>query len=138
MSSAHRRGAGATVSLCRGCCCGHLRKHPHTDHLAQAAGLRELAATSGGAVSFRTTDCLGPCSLGNVVVVSPSARGRAAGARPVWFGLVTDAERTESITAWVTAGGPGVAPLPPDLDLLLIEAPRPPERPSRRGRARAR
>lgn len=133
-----RAHASCTVSLCRGCCCGHLREHPATDHLAQAARLREVAAASSGDVSFRSTDCLGPCALGNVVVVSPSARGRATGARPVWFGLVLDPERTEWIASWVRAGGPGVAPLPAELDLLLIDAPQPARRPSRRGRARAR
>jgi hypothetical protein len=59
-----------------------------------------------------------------VVVVQPGSAGWAAGARPVWPGLVKDPDATEDIAAWVRAGGPGVAPCPPILDLYVFTPPR--------------
>ena len=87
------------------------------DHEAQAARLRSQ-------VPLRVSACLDVCDHANVIVVQPSAAGRAAGARPVWLGLVNDPYATEDIAAWVRAGGPGVAPLPETLDLYVITPPR--------------
>jgi hypothetical protein len=39
------------------------------------------------------------------------------GGRPVWLGLVNDAEAAIDIAAWVGAGGPGLAEPPDILDL---------------------
>lgn len=59
-----------------------------------------------------------------MIVVQPSSAGRAAGARPVWLGLADDPAAREDITAWVQAGGPGVAPRPEILDLYASAPPR--------------
>ncbi len=83
------------------------------DHAAQLARLGEEAPV-------RVSECLDVCDQANVIVVQPSAAGRAAGGRPVWLGLVNDPDATEDIVTWVRAGGPGVAPLPDILDLYAF------------------
>ncbi|MFJ8821070.1 (2Fe-2S) ferredoxin domain-containing protein [Streptomyces sp. NPDC102467] len=108
-------GTPSRVVVCRDCCCGTV-KVPG-DHAAQTARLRS-------AVPVRVTECLDVCEQANVVVVQPSAAGRAGGARPVWLGLVNDPDATEDIVTWVRAGGPGVAPMPAILDLYVITSPR--------------
>ncbi|MDD7967187.1 hypothetical protein [Actinomycetospora lemnae] len=113
---------GPTLTVCRGCCCGTARKHPEVDHRAQLARFRATGA------SVRVTDCLDACAYSNVVVVSPSRAGRAAGARPVWLFGVLDAETEDEVVAWVDAGGPGVADPPGMLDLRVFS-------PSRKVRA---
>jgi (2Fe-2S) ferredoxin len=69
------------------------------------------------------TDCLDVCGESNVVVVQPSPAGRRAGGRPAWLGFVNDDEAVERIARWVAAGGPGVVPIPPILDLHTIASP---------------
>lgn len=123
-SSRDRTPAGPTVTVCRGCCCGTERKHPAVDHRAQ---LEKLRADTAGAGRVRVTDCLDACDRSNVVVVSPSAAGRAAGARPVWLLGVLDADTEDEVTAWVRAGGPGIADPPGMLDMRVF-------RPARRVR----
>ncbi|HET9169101.1 MAG TPA: (2Fe-2S) ferredoxin domain-containing protein [Actinospica sp.] len=114
----------ATVTVCRGCCCGRVEKNPGIDHAGQLAALRERL----GRARVRVSDCLDVCEQSNVIVVSPAPAGRAQGARPVWFGLVNDAEAVTDVAAWVEAGGPGLAPAPEILDLYRFT-------PSRRVRA---
>ncbi|MEV6260153.1 (2Fe-2S) ferredoxin domain-containing protein [Streptomyces sp. NPDC051784] len=109
-------GAPCRVVVCRDCCCG-TPKVAGVDHDAQTARLRAQ-------VPVRVSDCLDICEQANVIVVQPSAEGRAAGARPVWLGLVNDPGATEDIAAWVRAGGPGVAPRPEILDLYTVTPPR--------------
>lgn len=60
-----------------------------------------------------------------MIVVQPSVAGRIAGGRPVWLAMVNDHDVEADITAWVEAGGPGIADMPPILDLYEY-------RPSRR------
>ncbi|MCC2266640.1 (2Fe-2S) ferredoxin domain-containing protein [Streptomyces sp. CT1-17] len=108
--------APCRIVVCRDCCCGS-PKVTGVDHAAQTERLRAAAPV-------RVSDCLDVCDQANVVVVQPSAAGRAAGARPVWLGLVNDRDATEDIAAWARAGGPGVAPLPDILDLYVITPPR--------------
>jgi (2Fe-2S) ferredoxin len=98
--------AGCTLTVCRGGLCGTPRA-PGTGHDAQLAALRQSLA--GAAAQVRVSGCLDACSQANVIVVQPSAAGRAAGGRPVWLGLVNDADATDDIAAWVRAGGPAVA-----------------------------
>ncbi|MFI9628598.1 (2Fe-2S) ferredoxin domain-containing protein [Streptomyces sp. NPDC052042] len=118
------RGASRpTVSVCRGCCCG-TPKIPGVDHAGQLA---ELRRTLAGVAVVRAVDCLDACEQANVVVVQPSAQGRAVGGRPVWLGLVNDPDAVTDIAAWAEAGGPGLADLPGILDLYTF-------RPSRRVR----
>ncbi|MGW3496617.1 (2Fe-2S) ferredoxin domain-containing protein [Streptomyces sp. NPDC001020] len=102
------------VVVCRDCCCGSTKVRG--DHAAQTARLREVAPV-------RISECLDVCDQANVIVVQPSAAGRAAGARPVWLGLVNDRDATKDIAGWVRAGGPGMAARPEILDLYLIDPP---------------
>ena len=113
-----------SVTVCRGCCCGRPEKNPGTDHAGQLASLRQALP----AAQIRVSDCLDVCERSNVVVVSPSAEGRAAGGRPVWLGLVLDLEAVTDIADWVRDGGPGIAEPPAVLDLYAFT-------PSRRVRA---
>jgi (2Fe-2S) ferredoxin len=94
------------------------------DHAGQLASLKEMLP----APQVRISDCLDVCERSNVVVVSPSSAGRAAGGRPVWLGLVHDDEALADVAAWVDAGGPGIADMPRILDLYEFA-------PSRRLRA---
>ncbi|MEG3627837.1 (2Fe-2S) ferredoxin domain-containing protein [Streptomyces poriticola] len=114
------------IVVCRDCCCGSA-KVTGVDHAEQAASLAEDAPV-------RIAECLDVCEQANVIVVQPSSEGRAAGGRPVWFGLVNDPAATEDIAAWVRAGGPGVAALPDVLELHVF----PPPRPARAARQPAR
>ncbi|MFJ6072749.1 (2Fe-2S) ferredoxin domain-containing protein [Streptomyces sp. NPDC093065] len=107
--------APCRVVVCRDCCCG-TPKITGVDHDRQLARLTEQ-------VPVRVSDCLDVCEHANVIVVQPSAVARAAGARPVWLGLVNDPDATEDITAWVQAGGPGVAPCPDILALYVFTPP---------------
>lgn len=111
-------GAPATsrVTVCRGCCCG-TPKVPRLDHAAQLAGLRQAL---DGLAQVRVSDCLDACEQANVVVIQPTAAGRAAGGRPVWLGLVNDPDAAEDIAAWIRAGGPGLADPPGVLDLYAF------------------
>lgn len=113
---------GCTVTVCRDCCCGSLRKHPAVDHGAQLDGLR-------GALEprhrVRTSLCLDVCAQSNVVVVHPTPEARRAGARPVWFGLVLDDAVLTDLITWIDEGGPGVATVPPVLELSVITPPKP-------------
>jgi (2Fe-2S) ferredoxin len=115
---------GPTVTVCRGCCCGRPEKNPGVDHAGQLAALREAIP----AAQVRTSDCLDVCERSNVLVVGPSAAGRAAGGRPVWLGLVNDVDAVSDVSDWVRAGGPGLADMPTILDLYAFN-------PSRRVRA---
>ncbi|MEU5976786.1 (2Fe-2S) ferredoxin domain-containing protein [Streptomyces sp. NPDC047315] len=130
MSKRPRRAAPApgaprpTVTVCRGCCCGS-PKIPGLDHAAQ---LRDLRAELAGTATVRVTDCIDACDQANVIVVQPSAEGRRAGGRPVWLGLVNDADATGDIKAWIEDGGPGLADPPAVLGLYVFT-------PSRRVRA---
>lgn len=105
-----------TVTVCRGCCCG-TAKVLRLYHEAQLAELRALAPDLA---KVRRVDCLDACEHANVIVVQPSAEGRRAGGRPVWLGLVNDPDAAADITAWVTAGGPGLAEPPDILDLYAF------------------
>ncbi|MDK1472074.1 (2Fe-2S) ferredoxin domain-containing protein [Streptomyces sp. 549] len=136
-------GSPCTIVVCRGCCCGDARKHPRTDHVWQLDRLRAAAASSGGRVAVRTTDCLGPCGQANIVVVRPSAAGRRHGGRAAWIGWVMGDDCTEEIIDWADAGGPGLAEPPATLALQFVDPPRdspaaPRARAARKGRGKRR
>lgn len=103
------------VTVCRGCCCGTVAKHPTVNHGAQVERLRAIGAKVGATV--RLADCLDSCATSNVVVV------QTPGAQPVWLGWVLSEAVLDDIEAWLTSGGPGVAPLPETLDLHRVTAP---------------
>lgn len=109
------KGRAPDVVLCRACCCGTTGKHPDVDHDAQRAALEQAARRTGARLVV--ADCLDACARSNVVVVRPRGRGTP---RPVWLGDVLDDERTQAVAAWATAGGPGVAPLPPVLETCVF------------------
>ncbi|MFA1540779.1 (2Fe-2S) ferredoxin domain-containing protein [Actinomadura monticuli] len=110
-----------TVTLCRGCCCGTDRRNPDVDHAALERRLRLQLAQD---VRVRYTDCLGPCSQANVVVINPSALGRAAGGRTTWIGRVLDEDAVGDITEWANAGGPGMADPPATIGLYVFAPPK--------------
>lgn len=93
------------VHLCRGCCCGTERKHPDVDHGAQERMLTALCGELPG-VRVDTTDCLGPCSQSNVVVI------KAPRSRPVWVGGVLTPALTLQLCVWIRRGGPASGALP--------------------------
>lgn len=105
--------ARCTVTVCRGCCCG-TPKIPGLDHAAQLAQLRNAI---GGDGQLRVSGCLDACEQADVIVIQPSAEGRTAGGRPAWLGLVNAPDAIADITAWIQAGGPGLADPPHMLDL---------------------
>ncbi|QES47359.1 hypothetical protein DEJ50_05490 [Streptomyces venezuelae] len=125
-----------TLVVCRGCCCGTLRKLPGTDHAAQLARLQTAAAASEGRLAVRTVDCLGPCEQANIIVVQPTTEARRRGARAAWFGWVLDGTATDDIAEWALAGGPGTVPLPPALELHRVDPPS--DRPEKKRRRTAR
>ena len=126
MANAVANSPGRTgVVVCRGCCCGNSSKDPRTDHTAQLRRLEDLADERPDQLSVRTSDCLGPCSQANVVVVRPSALGRRGGGRPVWLALVRDLGVLDLLDGWLADGGPGLAPIPELLSLHVIPAPKP-------------
>lgn len=109
---------GASVTVCRDCCCGQLRKHPEYDHDAQLEFFRAEVDSF-----VRVSRCLALCKESNVVVVSPSSAARRGGARPVWLGGVLEMELTRAVVDWANAGGPGVVDLPPALASLVVSPP---------------
>jgi hypothetical protein len=111
---------GPVVTVCDGCCCGTRRKHPGVDHEALRTRLATAVGTSG---RVRTTGCIDACERSNVAVVTPSPAGRRAGGRPVWLGGVVVPSAVDGIAAWVRAGGPGLASVPPDVELLVFPRP---------------
>ncbi|WP_433224060.1 hypothetical protein ACQP00_31215 [Dactylosporangium sp. CS-047395] len=108
------------MTVCRDCCCGSARKHPGVDHDRQLDRLRSALPAPH---RVRTSQCLDVCDQSNVVVVHPAPAARRAGARPAWFGLVLDDVVADDIAAWITAGGPGRAPLGAILELSVIAPP---------------
>jgi hypothetical protein len=82
--------------------------------------LTDLRTSLAGVANVRPVNCLDACEQANVIVVQPSAEGRKAGGRPVWLGLVNDPDAARDITAWVEAGGPGLADPPGVLDLYAF------------------
>lgn len=104
--------APCRLTVCRGCCCGTRKKVPGVDHEAQFTRLSTIDDHTGRTVPVRRSECLDLCFEANVVVVQPSAQGRAAGGRPVWLGRVTDDHLVEALDDWIFEGGPGIAPLP--------------------------
>ncbi|MFJ8996161.1 (2Fe-2S) ferredoxin domain-containing protein [Streptomyces sp. NPDC102279] len=84
-------------------------------------------APLAGVTLVRRTDCLDACERANVIVIQPSAEGRAASGRPVRLGQVNDPGAAADITAWIKNGSPGLAEAPDILDLYTVS-------PSRRAR----
>ncbi|MBB4933233.1 hypothetical protein F4561_004053 [Lipingzhangella halophila] len=102
--------------VCRGCCCGTEKKRPGVDHEGQLRRLSTMHDHAGRDIPVQLSDCLDICFQANVIVVHPSSQGRARGGRPVWFGDMTEDARLADLDDWVFEGGPGIAPVPEDLE----------------------
>lgn len=109
-------GAPCRLTVCRGCCCGTEKKVPGVDHEGQLARLSAIDDHTARRVPVRTSKCLGICFQANVVVVQPSAQGRAAGGHPVWLGEMTEDGLLEALDDWIFEGGPGLASFPASLE----------------------
>jgi hypothetical protein len=111
MRTTHRvRPSGPRVLICRGCCCGTVRKHPTVDHDAQVTALHAAVRGHG---SVATVDCLGRCDRSNVVVVKRSR------CRALWIGPVLDDAATDALARWLQDGAPD--PVPAEIDALVFE-----------------
>jgi hypothetical protein len=102
----------ARVIVCRGCCCGTVRKHPEVDHDRQRDVL-SLAAEKGGG-RLVVSDCLKRCEVSNVIVLR--LRGEI-----VWLGGVLSTEATESLSRWLELGAP--EPMPFDVQSYVVHEP---------------
>lgn len=112
------RTQAPAVSVCHGCCCAKT-----------ADGERDGAAVQRARrmrrhVEVTVADCLGPCTEKDVLVVRPSPRGRRAGGRPTWLARSGDDATVDLVLAWIRAGGPGIAHMPPKLADLRFRPPR--------------
>jgi predicted metal-binding protein len=94
-----------SVLVCRGCCCGTVKKHPGFDHNRQLEQLRAALPAATGSKLWEV-DCLGPCSSSNVIVVRSGHTRR-------WFGNMLDERDTHSLATWIQSGGQ--SPLPAQL-----------------------
>ena len=121
-STVHSPGRPCLLTVCRGCCCGIPGKGGGTTAREQLERLRAAAsgAVPGGGFEIRTSDCLGPCGHADVVVVHPSTAGRLRGGRPVWIGWSSNPGCADDLITWAAAGGPGLAPPPPTLELHVF------------------
>lgn len=87
--------------VCRGCCCGTGKKHPHSDAKALERLAERGAARAG--VAYRRTKCLGPCGQGNIVVVR-------AGGTYRWFRKMDDEDGTRLLLDHLAEQGDVAAP----------------------------
>ncbi len=104
----------AHVTVCRGCCCGTVKKHPDYDHQAQLERLQSLAARSGGRVRVRTADCLDACENSNIIVV------KRPDEKPLWLGFVLHDAIMDDLEHWLATDGP----LPATLELNRVAPPK--------------
>lgn len=106
-------GNAGLILTCAGCCCGH---PAHGGALSPQrtlkATLRRLHKASGldGRVRLAFTDCLGPCSEANVILLYLHGR-------PLWFRRMNDPQLIDALLAYsrtASADG-GAPPLPAEL-----------------------
>jgi len=77
------------IVLCRGCCCGVATGRSQ----GAAHRLERLETLKNSGFEVTTSECLGPCALGDMLVfvpgkevANPGAAGRPVGRRrPLWF-----------------------------------------------------
>ena len=105
-------GDAGLILACAGCCCGH---PAHGGALSPQrtlkSTLRRFYKASGldGRVRLAFTDCLGPCSEANVVLLYLHGR-------PLWFRRMNDPELVTSLLDYSRTGADGNAPpLPVEL-----------------------
>lgn len=83
----------------------------------QLVRVREIAAS--GHARLTLVDCLDACERGDILVVRPTPEVRAR-QRPVWFERLAGDDLTTELRNWLSAGGPGIAPLPEPLRPLVL------------------
>jgi len=99
------------VFVCVGCCCGHAdRGGPKTPPRTLKREMRRAFRESGveGRLRLAFTDCLGPCSEANVVLLYLAGR-------PTWLRRVNDVEVFARILQWAHGavdGGEARLPAP--------------------------
>jgi len=105
-------GDAALILACMGCCCGHAeRGGPKTPPGVLKREMRRLfrGAGLGGRVRLAFTECLGPCSEANVVLLYREGR-------PLWLRRVNAADTFAMLldhvrTALAGAAAPLAEPL---------------------------
>src|ERR1043165_9704858 len=101
-------GDAGLILTCAGCCCGH---PSHGGALSpqrtMKATLRRLYKASGldGRVRLAFTDCLGPCSEANVILLYLHGQ-------PLWFRRMNAPELISALLDYGRAALDGGAPLP--------------------------
>jgi cobaltochelatase CobN len=101
------------ILACSGCCCGHPdRGGALAPPRVLKATTRRLHKASGLAdrVRLAFTDCLGPCSEANVMLLY-------LGGRPFWFRRMNTPEAVEALLVYArdAAADGGAPPLPAEL-----------------------
>lgn len=105
-------GDTGLILTCAGCCCGH---PAHGGALSPQrtlkSTLRRLFKASGldGRVRLAFTDCLGPCSEANVIMLYLHGR-------PLWFRRINSPELLTALLDYGRAASDSESPpLPPEL-----------------------
>jgi cobaltochelatase CobN len=91
------------ILTCAGCCCGHpSHGGALSPQRAMKAALRRLYKTSGldGRVRLAFTDCLGPCSEANVILLYLHGR-------PLWFRRMNSPELIGALLDYSRAAAAG-------------------------------
>jgi cobaltochelatase CobN len=105
-------GDAGLVFVCAGCCCGH---PAHGGALSPQRTLKATtrrafkAAALDGQVRLAFTDCLGPCSEANVMLLYLHGR-------PLWLRRINSPELLTALLDYCRAANDdGAPPLPPEL-----------------------
>jgi hypothetical protein len=99
-------GEAGILLACRGCCCGHPDSGgPKTPPRALRAEMRRAhrEAQLDGVLRLAFTDCLGPCSEANVLLLH-------LGGRTLWLRRMNARPLYEALFAWVRAAVAGPPP----------------------------
>ena len=108
------------VKICRGCCCGKKTGQ------SSGADLRETALSMLHEfnVQVETTECLGPCEQGDIVVILPTLSERLSGLKPLWFGQMHSFTLTALLAECLMKGFPESINNFPELQERKINPPR--------------
>lgn len=113
-----RRAANAGRLTACSLCAGETLAGADSMPGGQRARLDRLE--SQGSIVITYVECLDECERGDVVVARPSGAQRARGVGPVWFERLAGDTLTCELEQWLSAGGPGAAPVPDPLAELVI------------------
>ena len=123
-----------SLVVCHGCCCARDGKARSIEALIL---LEELRDACGPEVLITTSQCLGPCSEADVVVVRPSRSARGRGGGLMWLRWMRDPDAFRDLADWATAGGPGTARMPASLARREFSPPKPQAATRRNRRSRS-